>query len=55
MASSPNSSPKPSSASTDLGMEAIYEFEVVEMPATAAVDGKGTSVHQTAPPNGKPA
>jgi fumarate hydratase, class I len=33
----------------DLGMEAIYEFEVSEMPVTVAVDSKGTSVHQTGP------
>ena len=33
----------------DLGMEAIYEFEVVDMPVTVAVDTKGTSVHQTGP------
>jgi fumarate hydratase class I len=33
----------------DLGMEAIYEFDVVDMPVTVAVDSKGESVHQTAP------
>ncbi len=33
----------------DLGMEAIREFEVVDMPVTVAVDSKGTSVHQTGP------
>jgi len=33
----------------DLGMEAIYEFVVVDMPVTVAVDTKGTSVHQTGP------
>ncbi|MBL6749370.1 MAG: fumarate hydratase [Nevskia sp.] len=33
----------------DLGMEAIYEFEVKDMPVTVAVDCKGTSVHQTGP------
>ncbi|MFM1991499.1 MAG: hypothetical protein RJA99_4456 [Pseudomonadota bacterium] len=33
----------------DLGMEAIYEFEVVDMPVTVAVDAEGTSVHQTGP------
>jgi fumarate hydratase class I len=33
----------------DLGMEAIYEFEVVDMPVTVAVDSKGSSVHQTGP------
>jgi fumarate hydratase class I len=33
----------------DLGMEAIYEFDVREMPVTVAVDSKGTSVHETGP------
>ena len=33
----------------DLGMEAIYEFEVEDMPVTVAVDSAGTSVHQTGP------
>lgn len=33
----------------DLGMEAIYEFEVEDMPVTVAVDALGTSVHQTGP------
>jgi fumarate hydratase class I len=33
----------------DLGMEAIYEFEVKDMPVTVAVDSKGTSVHETGP------
>jgi len=33
----------------DLGMEAIYEFDVVDMPVTVAVDAQGTSVHETAP------
>ena len=33
----------------DLGMEAIYEFDVVDMPVTVAVDSTGTSVHQTGP------
>ncbi|WP_090450045.1 fumarate hydratase [Dyella sp. OK004] len=33
----------------DLGMEAIYEFEVQDMPVTVAVDSAGTSVHQTGP------
>jgi fumarate hydratase class I len=33
----------------DLGMEAIYEFEVVDMPVTVAVDSKGSSVHITGP------
>ncbi|GIK24233.1 MAG: fumarate hydratase class I [Betaproteobacteria bacterium] len=36
-------------AFADLGMEAIYEFEVKDMPVTVAVDSKGTSVHQTGP------
>ena len=33
----------------DLGMEAIYEFDVVDMPVTVAVDSQGTSVHNTGP------
>ena len=33
----------------DLGMEAIYAFDVVDMPVTVAVDATGTSVHQTGP------
>jgi fumarate hydratase class I len=33
----------------DLGMEAIYEFDVKDMPVTVAVDAMGTSVHQTGP------
>ena len=33
----------------DLGMEAIREFEVEDMPVTVAVDSRGTSVHQTGP------
>ena len=33
----------------DLGMEAIYEFEVEDMPVTVAVDANGTSVHTTGP------
>jgi fumarate hydratase, class I len=36
-------------AFADLGMEAIYEFEVKDMPVTVAVDAGGTSVHQTGP------
>lgn len=36
-------------AFADLGMEAIYEFDVVDMPVTVAVDSGGTSVHETAP------
>src|SRR6187399_2103607 len=37
-------------AFADLGMEAIYEFDVKDMPVTVAVDAQGTSVHNTAPP-----
>ena len=33
----------------ELGMEAIYEFEVKDMPVTVAVDSTGTSVHAIAP------
>ena len=33
----------------DLGMEAIYEFDVKDMPVTVAVDSAGTSVHKTGP------
>ena len=33
----------------DLGMEAIYEFTVEDMPVTVAVDSNGESVHQTGP------
>jgi fumarate hydratase class I len=33
----------------DLGMEAIYEFDVRDMPVTVAVDAAGTSVHTTGP------
>ena len=33
----------------DLGMEAIYEFDVEEMPVTVAVDANGESVHRTGP------
>ncbi len=33
----------------DLGMEAIYEFDVKDMPVTVAVDSEGTSVHKTGP------
>ena len=33
----------------DLGMEAIYEFTVQDMPVTVAVDSSGTSVHNTGP------
>ena len=33
----------------DLGMEAIYEFEVSDMPVTVAVASNGVSVHETGP------
>ncbi len=33
----------------DLGMEAIYEFDVQDMPVTVAVDSNGISVHNTGP------
>jgi len=33
----------------DMGMEAIFEFDVRDMPVTVAVDAKGTSVHNTGP------
>jgi fumarate hydratase class I len=33
----------------DLGMEAIYEFEVEDMPVTVGVDSQGVSVHETGP------
>jgi fumarate hydratase class I len=36
-------------AFADLGMEAIYEFTVQDMPVTVAVDSRGSSVHQTGP------
>jgi len=36
-------------AFADLGMEAIYEFDVRDMPVTVAVDATGTSVHDTGP------
>ncbi len=36
-------------AFADLGMEAIYEFTVQDMPVTVAVDAKGASVHITGP------
>jgi fumarate hydratase class I len=36
-------------AFADLGMEAIYEFDVKDMPVTVAVDANGTSVHQAGP------
>ena len=36
-------------AFSDLGMEAIHEFVVEDMPVTVAVDSEGTSVHKTGP------
>ncbi len=36
-------------AFADLGMEAIYEFEVEDMPVTVAVDTQGEAVHKTGP------
>ncbi|MBV9735053.1 MAG: fumarate hydratase, partial [Acidisphaera sp.] len=36
-------------AFADLGMEAIYEFAVEDMPVTVAVDANGSSIHQTGP------
>jgi fumarate hydratase class I len=33
----------------ELGMEAVYEFEVQDMPVTVAVDAKGTNAHDTGP------
>lgn len=36
-------------AFADLGMEAIHEFEVEDMPVTVAVDSRGDSVHQSGP------
>jgi fumarate hydratase class I len=36
-------------AFAELGMEAIYEFDVKDMPVTVAVDTKGESVHITGP------
>jgi len=37
----------------DLGMEAIYEFEVEDMPVTVAVDSDGNNVHTLAPQHWK--
>ncbi len=37
----------------DLGMEAIYEFEVVDMPVTVAVDSQGNNVHEIGPAHWK--
>ncbi len=36
-------------AFAELGMEAVYEFEVKDMPVTVAVDSQGESVHETGP------
>jgi fumarate hydratase class I len=36
-------------AFADLGMEAIYEFDVADMPVTVAVDAQGRSVHEIGP------
>jgi fumarate hydratase class I len=36
-------------AFADLGMEAIHEFEVTDMPVTVAVDSSGESIHDTGP------
>lgn len=36
-------------AFAELGMEAVYEFEIEDMPVTVAVDSRGVSVHQTGP------
>jgi fumarate hydratase class I len=33
----------------DMGMEAIYEFDVKDMPVTVAVDSQGVAVHETGP------
>ncbi len=33
----------------EMGMEAIYEFEVKDMPVSVAVDSRGVSVHETGP------
>jgi fumarate hydratase class I len=33
----------------ELGMEAVYEFEVKDMPVTVAVSADGESVHETGP------
>ena len=40
-------------AFADLGMEAIYEFVVDEMPVTVAVDAAGNNVHETGPREGQ--
>jgi fumarate hydratase class I len=33
----------------ELGMEAVYEFQVEQMPVTVAVDAQGHSIHETGP------
>ncbi|NDU91806.1 MAG: fumarate hydratase, partial [Ferrovum sp.] len=33
----------------EMGMEAVYEFDVEDMPVTVAVDSLGHSVHETGP------
>ena len=33
----------------EMGMEAIYEFEVKDMPVSVAVDSQGTSIHEIGP------
>jgi fumarate hydratase class I len=33
----------------ELGMEAVYEFEVEDMPVTVAVDSRGQSIHEIGP------
>ena len=37
----------------ELGMEAIYEFDVEQMPVTVAVDSTGQSIHQSGPQHWK--
>jgi fumarate hydratase, class I len=37
----------------DLGMEAIYEFDVKDMPVIAAVDAEGAAVHKSGPAHQK--
>jgi fumarate hydratase, class I len=41
-------------AFADLGMEAVYEFTVENMPVTVAVDSQGHSVHETGPAEWRP-
>ena len=36
-------------AFADLGMEAIYEFDVIDMPVTVAVDSTGSNAHESGP------